>query len=149
MWRFICTALLVIALAACHTNKSMSKTENTVVTTDYTLPQELSVSASFRLFWNTWTSDFKQSGKTLDEYTPSEQLIQRFALRQQNGEYLVTGFLHTNEEFNIDSLAQLGGYGTKYNDTMYSFAIPLRSLSQFVVLPGITYIEAASPVRNR
>ncbi len=149
MWKFICTAMLIIALAACHTNKSMSKTEHTVVTTDYTLPQEVSASASFRMFWDTWTADLKQSGKTLDEYIPSERLIQRFVLRPQNGEYLVTGFLHTNDEFNVDALTQLGGYGVKYNDSMYSFAIPLRSLPQFVTLPGITYIEAASPVRNR
>ena len=149
MWKFICTAMLIIALAACHTNKSMSKTEHTVVTTDYTLPQELSVSASFRLLWDSWSAEFKQSGKTLDQYVPSEQLIKRFALRQRNNEYLVTGFLHTNDEFNVDALTQLGGYGVKYNDSMYSFAIPLRSLPQFVTLPGITYIEAASPVHNR
>lgn len=149
MWKFICTAMLIIALAACHTNKSMSKTEHTVVTTDYTLPQEVSASASFRMFWDTWTADLKQSGKTLDEYVPSERLIKRFALRQRNNEYLVTGFLNTQAEFDINSLNQLGGYGVKYNDSMYSFAIPLRSLPQFVTLPGITYIEAASPVRNR
>ena len=70
MWKFICTAMLIIALAACHTNKSMSKTEHTVVTTDYTLLQEVSASASFRMFWDTWTADLKQSGKTLDEYVP-------------------------------------------------------------------------------
>ncbi len=149
MWKFICTAMLIIALAACHTNKSMSKTEHTVVTTEYTLPQELSVSASFRMLWNSWSAEFKQSGKTLDQYVPSEQLIKRFALRQRNNEYLVTGFLNTQAEFDINSLNQLGGYGTKYNDSTYSFAIPLRSLPQFVALPGIIYIEAAAPVRNR
>lgn len=142
-------AVIAIALAACHTNKNMSKTENTVETTDYTLPQDLSVSASFRMFWDAWNAELAQSGKGIDSYTPSDLLIQRFALRNQNGEYLMTGFLHTNTEFEADALTQLGGYCVKYNDTMYSFAVPLRSLTRFIALPGITYIEAASPARPR
>lgn len=149
MWRFICTTLLAIALVACHTNKNMSKTENTVETTDYTLPQDLSVSASFRMFWEAWTADLTQSGKKIDAYTPSPRLVQRFALRNQNGEYLVSGFLHTDPKFEAEAVTQLGGYCVKYNDTMYSFAVPLKSLVHFVALPGITYIEASSPVRSR
>ena len=149
MWKYLCTLLAVLAFTACHTNKSAPTHPPTAETASDFLPEGINVSASFRMFWDTWTADLKQSGKTLDEYVPSERLIQRFVLRPQNGEYLVTGFLHTNDEFNVDALTQLGGYGVKYNDSMYSFAIPLRSLPQFVTLPGITYIEAASPVRNR
>lgn len=149
MWNFICTAMILIALAGCHTNKNMSKTENTVVTTDYTLPQELPVSASFRMFWEAWQADLAQSGQAIDDYTPSTLLVQRFSLRNQNGEYLATGFLHTDAEFDADALTQLGGYCVKYNETMYSFAVPLRSLTRFVALPGITYIEASSPARPR
>lgn len=149
MWRFICTALLVTALAACHTNKNMSKTENTVETTTNTLPQDLPVSASFRMFWEAWNADLAQSGKSIDAYTPSSLLIQRFSLRNQNGEYLATGFLHTEPDFDAEAMTQLGGYCVKYSDTMYSFAVPLKSLVRFVALPGITYIEASSPVRPR
>lgn len=149
MWRFICTALLATALVACHTNKNMSKTENTVETTTFTLPQDLPVSASFRMFWEAWNADFAQSGKSLDAYIPSPLLVQRFALRNQDNEYLATGFLHTDAEFEAEAVTQLGGYCVKYSDTMYSFAMPLKSLVRFVTLPGITYIEASSPVRPR
>ena len=150
MWRFTCMALLVaFALAGCHTNKNMSKTENMVETTNYTLPKDISVSTSFRMLWDAWKDEVAQSGKPAEQYTPSAQLIKRFSLRNQNGEYLVTGFLQTTPGFTTESRTQLGGHCVKYNDTTYSFGMPLRSLASFVNLPGIVYIEASSPVQPR
>ena len=105
MWKYIYAAFLMIAFTACHTNKTLEKSDKPASTANYTLPEHLSVSASFRMFWDAWNADLRQSGNNLEKYVPS--------------------------------------------DSIYSFAIPLKILPQFITLPGITYIECSSPVRNR
>ena len=85
----------------------------------------------------------------LEKYIPSELLIKRFSLHNQNGNYLLTGYLHTAADFKEEDLLHIGGHCIKYSDSIYSFAIPLKILPQFITLPGITYIECSSPVRNR
>ncbi len=149
MWKYIYAAFLMIAFTACHTNKTLEKSDKPASTANYTLPEHLSVSASFRMFWDAWNADLRQSGNNLEKYIPSELLIKRFSLHNQNGNYLLTGYLHTAADFKEENLLHIGGHCIKYNDSIYSFAIPLKILPQFITLPGITYIECSSPVRNR
>jgi len=149
MWKYIYAAFLMIAFTACHTNKTLEKSDKPASTANYTLPEHLSVSASFRMFWDAWNADLRQSGNNLEKYVPSELLIKRFSLHNQNGNYLLTGYLHTAADFKEENLLHIGGHCIKYSDSIYSFAIPLKILPQFITLPGITYIECSSPIRNR
>ena len=52
MWKYIYAAFLMIAFTACHTNKTLEKSDKPASTANYTLPEHLSVSASFRMFWD-------------------------------------------------------------------------------------------------
>lgn len=149
MWKYLCTGLAILAFTACHTHKNMPKSDTSAEITNYSLPEGLNVSASFRMFWEAWNNDIEQHGQTPDEYIPSELLKKRFSLREQNGEYLLSGYLHTEKGFDPEALSAIGGMCTAYGDSIYSFAIPLKSLTRFIALPGIRYIESASPVRNR
>ena len=149
MWKYLCTLLAVLAFTACHTNKSAPTHTPTAETVSDFLPEGINVSASFRMFWEAWRADLRQQDKSTDHYTPSELLIKRFYLREKNGEYLLSVYLHTDEGFNPENLSAIGGYNTRYNDSIYSFAIPLKSLPSLIALPGIRYIETASPVQNR
>lgn len=99
MWKYIYAAFLMIAFTACHTNKTLEKSDKPASTANYTLPEHLSVSASFRMFWDAWNADLRQSGNNLEKYIPSELLIKRFSLHNQNGNYLLTGYLHTAADF--------------------------------------------------
>ena len=81
----------------------------------------------------------------LDNPTANNRIIRH----NQNGNYLLTGYLHTAADFKEENLLHIGGHCIKYSDSIYSFAIPLKILPQFITLPGITYIECSSPVRNR
>ena len=61
MWKYIYAAFLMIAFTACHTNKTLEKSDRPASTANYTLPEHLSVSASFRMFWDAWNADLRQS----------------------------------------------------------------------------------------
>ena len=89
MWKYIYAAFLMIAFTACHTNKTLEKSDKPASKANYTLPEHLSVSASFRMFWVAWNADLRQSGNNLEKYIPSELLIKRFSLHNQNGNYRV------------------------------------------------------------
>ena len=68
MWKYIYAAFLMIAFTACHTNKTLEKSDKPASTANYTLPEHLSVSASFRMFWDAWNADLRQSGNNLEKY---------------------------------------------------------------------------------
>ncbi len=148
MWKYICPLLLAALLGACHTSKKVSETEN-LLTESYTLPDTLSASVSFRMFWDEWNRELQQAGVPLAQYVPSDELAQRYILRQNQGIYCLTGFLHTYPNFNPQSLIELGGNCVAYGEGIYTFSIPVIALPQFVALPGIKYIESASPVHMR
>ena len=59
MWKYIYAAFLMIAFTACHTNKTLEKSDKPASTANYTLPEHLSVSASFRMFWDAWNATIK------------------------------------------------------------------------------------------
>ena len=67
MWKYIYAAFLMIAFTACHTNKTLEKSDKPASTANYTLPEHLSVSASFRMFWDAWNADLRQSGNNLEK----------------------------------------------------------------------------------
>ena len=109
----------MIAFTACHTNKTLEKSDKPASTANYTLPEHLSVSASFRMFWDAWNADLRQSGNNLEKYVPSELLIKRFSLHNQNGNYLLTGYLHTVADFKEENLLHIGGHCIKYIVLLY------------------------------
>ncbi len=148
MWKYISPLLLLLALVACHSSKK-STTNNVVVVESYLLPDTVSASPAFRLFWEEWNNELQQAGVPLAEYSPSEDLAQRYALRKSDEGYSLTGFLHTHPDFNADLLVKLGGSCVAYTDGIYTFAIPVKELPQFITLPGIKYIESALPVHLR
>ena len=43
MWKYIYAAFLMIAFTACHTNKTLEKSDKPASTANYTLPEHLSV----------------------------------------------------------------------------------------------------------
>ncbi len=147
MWKYICPLLIALGIASCQS--SQKTITNNVVTESYTLPDSLSVSPAFRIFWEAWNNDLQQAGVALTDYTPSEELAQRYILRQSHGSYCLSGFLHTYPDFNIETLTELGGHAVAYNGGIYTFSIPLKELPRFVTLPGIKNIESASTVQMR
>ncbi len=148
MWRYICLLLLAFGFTACHSAQKATAIDKVVVES-YILPDSLSVSPAFGMFWNDWNSELQQAGVNLTDYIPSEDLTQRYLLRQNQGEYYLNGFLHTNPLFNAKSITALRGNCVAYGEGIYTFAIPVRELPRFVALPGIVYIESASPAHLR
>ncbi len=148
MWKYIPLLLLAFGVAACHSSQKATATDR-VVAESYALPDSLSVSPAFGMFWNDWNRELQQAEVALADYTPSEELAQRYLLRQDRGVYYLNGFLHTNVQFNALSLTALGGHCVAYGEGIYTFSIPVRELPRLVALPGIVYIESASPAHLR
>ena len=42
MWKYIYAAFLMIAFTACHTNKTLEKSDKPASTANYTLPENIS-----------------------------------------------------------------------------------------------------------
>ena len=96
MWKYIYAAFLMIAFTACHTNKTLEKSDKPASKANYTLPEHLSVSASFRMFWVAWNADLRQSGNNLEKYIPSELLIKRFSLHNHLSLFFHEIWCHTS-----------------------------------------------------
>ncbi len=148
MWKYICPLLLAFGITACHSAKE-SVSESATSATEYVLPDSLSTSPGFRMFWTEWNTHLKQSGKTWAEFTPTEELAKKYSLRKNSDGYILSGFLHTSPDFDKESLTLIGGNCVAYGKGIFTFHIPVREIPRLVTLPGITYIECASPAQLR
>ncbi len=111
-----------------------------------TLPETVSCNPTFQMLWASFTEETKNL-RSLDSYTPSDEFVANYNLSEQDGKYIVSGFLQTNEQFSQTDFEKLGGSLVSYNNGLYTFRIPVNNLAKMVYLQGITRIEASNKVQ--
>ncbi len=112
------------------------------------LPENIDFSNSFRMFWDAFVQDTKRV-RSLDKYTPSDKLLENAAVSEQEGEYVVSGFVTIDNTFDEAAFAALGGTLNRIDDTTATFQMPLKRLPNMWQVRGIVSVEAAQKVYLR
>ncbi len=110
------------------------------------IPETVSCNPTFQMLWASFAEETKNL-RSLEKYTPSDEFITNYNLSEEDGKYIVSGFLTTNEHFSQADFEKLGGTLVAYNDGLYTFRIPINNLEKMVQLQGITRIEASNKVQ--
>ena len=81
--------------------------------------------------------------------TPAQQskLKSRYAVAQNNGQMIVSAFLHLNDGTNLDGLDENQVVVNAQYGTILSVRIPADKLETVSQLPAVKYIEIGRPVR--
>jgi len=141
--KLLCYALVIISLVECSSfNKSISSDNSHLSTMD-----RAKLSNSFNSFWEELTEE--ANGKSLEQYIPSQALIERYSLKKQDQQILVSGFLHTDSTFNKADIECIGGNVVTYANKIKTFSVPIKNVSLLIQVKGITYIEIGRKVRTK
>ncbi len=142
--KMLFSALIVGILLGCSSSrKSFNKENNQPVIT-----KKISLSNSFKSFWRDLTEE-AGGDDSLELFVPSQALIEHYSLREQDHQFFVSGFLHTDSSFNKEDIEKLGGNIVRYTETIGTFSIPIKNIALLIQLKGITYIEINKKVRKR
>ncbi len=112
------------------------------------LPENINFSNSFRMFWDALVQDTKRV-RSLDKYKPSDKLLENAAVSEHEGEYVVSGFLTTDDTFDEAAFVALGGTLNRIDSTTSIFKMPLKRLPDMWQVRGIVSVEAAQRVYLR
>jgi len=130
-------------LVGCASSNKNTSTENT----QQTSVSKAQLSNSFNTFWRELTEE--ADGKLLEQFIPSQKLIKRYSLREQNQQFFISGFLHTDSTFNKADIENIGGNVVTSASMIKTFLIPIKNIPLFIQIKGITYIEIGQKVRTK
>ena len=141
--KLLCYALVIISLVECSSfSKSISSDNSLLSTMD-----RARLSNSFNSFWEELSEE--ANGKSLEQYIPSQALIERYSLKKQDQQFLVSGFLHTDSTFNKADIEYIGGNVVAYTNKIKTFSVPIKNIPLLIKVKGITYIEISRKVRTK
>lgn len=128
------TVIASVLMSCCSTSKNISmKKEQSLITNNVQL------SNNFRSFWNELREEAGE--QPLEQFIPSDILIQRYSLIEHDKQFYLSGFLYTNSTFNEENIKDIGGNVVIYTDKIKTFSIPVKSIPLLIQIKGITYIE--------
>lgn len=131
-----------LILLNCSTTKQKMNTESVVNSSE--LPSSVSYSMEFRRLWNDLKNESNEFN--MQNFQPSEHLINTYRLKEISGSYVVSGMILVNNSFDIEDIINLKGSCSFYSDQLGSFAIPLEKIPAFVHLEGLERIELGKEV---
>ncbi len=104
------------------------------------LPDYITYNATFKMLWNDISAEAGNK-RSLKNYTPSNNVVQNYSLFQQDGKYIVSGFLFADATFSVHDFEKTGGALVDYGNGQYTFRIPINRLEKMLHIKGITRIE--------
>jgi hypothetical protein len=137
---FLANVFLCVASCASHKNVPKSVTS----TANHSFPSGISASSQFRFLWDELHSELGTSD--LGRFVPSKSFVAKFHLQYSEGKYLVSGFLHVDDDFHPDDIKVIGGVASRYSNKIYSFHVPLSQVFKLVLIEGVKRIETGTKV---
>lgn len=117
-------------------NQEQKKVENTTE-----MKSEIKTSAFARLFINDLNKELDKQKKSIENYKPSKELIDKYGIQLFNDEYFIQGFITTNNQLDQTALNQLNITTGKPMGNKMTIRIPVKSFNQFLQIKGIEYFE--------
>ncbi|WP_297931313.1 hypothetical protein [uncultured Coprobacter sp.] len=112
------------------------------------LPDTIRFSNNFRMLWDDL---LKETNGYLPKknYTPSEQLREKYNLKSSDGKCYIKGYLHTRPDFDKNKAEDQGISIVSYTDTLKSFSCLISQLPELITLPDISAIELSKSINLR
>ena len=105
-------------------------------------------SNNFRMLWDDLLKEANGYLSSKD-YTPSEQLREKYNLKYSDGKYYIKGYLHTRPYFDKNKAESQGISIVSYTDTLKSFSCLISQLPELITLPDISAIELNKSINLR
>lgn len=136
-------ALPVMSLFGCKSAEKTAETKNKKEEITLILPTEnVSFSIGFRMFWDDLVKE--TNGFEFDNYIPSEKMVSDYSLMSVDDGYHLSGFIHTNESFDANSVKDLKCNVVKFSDNISTFNIPIKNIPKFVKVKNIQRFETST-----
>jgi hypothetical protein len=138
--------LTLISLVFCSSGLSAKKTNELV---PQKLPKTLSYSDGFRQFWKEFAIE-TQGLKNLSDYVPSNTMQNKYTLViMPDGQSGAEGFIQvTPQYFDAWTFEELGGYLVYFQEGIYKFKMPFKSIIQMLDIKGLVQIDIPRKVKK-
>ena len=130
--------LILCVSGSCFAQKN--KNLNTLVPSK--LPKTISYSDGFKQFWKGFAEE-SRGLKDLNDYTPSNTMKTIYVfVEMPDGQTGVEGFIQVIPQyFDAWTFESLGGYLTYFQEGVYQFKMPVKSLVSMIDIQGIIQID--------
>ena len=136
--RFFYLALILCVSNSCFAQKN----KNLNVLVPSKLPKTISYSDGFKQFWKGFEEE-SRGLKDLSDYTPSNTMKNVYVfVTMPDGQMGVEGFIQVIPQyFDAWTFEEVGGYLTYFQEGVYQFKMPIKSLVQMIGVQGIVQID--------
>jgi hypothetical protein len=128
------------------TKQTTTKNEKTMQTE--TFQTSYNVSARTKSFLAELEKEISEAGNSIENFKPSDRLIEVYNIRKQSDTYFISGFIKTNEHFDRNGLEQINVTLGQATGIIVTVQVPFKSLSQFLKTEGIEYFEISEKATN-
>lgn len=145
MDKIITILILIVSttILSCAETKKVSakQQENPKVENNNEMKTEIKTSAFAKLFINDLNKELDKQNKSIENYKPTKELIDKYGIQLFNDEYFVQGFITTTDQLDQAELNKLNITTGSQMGNKSTIKIPLKSFFQFFNLKGIEYFE--------
>ena len=139
--------LSVIGLSCCGPKKTFDQT--TVSESGHIEAPAFEVSASAKRLFAAIEKELKESTGDLATYATSKTVVDEFGLREQQGQFMITGFIRTTPAFDPAIMEALGGSSGTSSGGMRTVSLPVKQINHFLQIKTIEYFELAAQATNK
>jgi hypothetical protein len=135
---FLCVIGLM-SIFSCKKSKSVGieneKTQEIRLTSMY------QVSAKTRIFITDIETEMNQQNTTLNDYIPSNKIIDKYQIRQNGQVYWISGMIKLKENSDVKKINEMGFRIDSESKNISSIQVPLNRLDTFLNIDVIEYFE--------
>ncbi len=144
--KLISVIAISILLISCSSkmNTKKDKTEAKSSQTEYNTKYKFDLSLHTKLFLQDLKKELAE--KEITEFEPSSKLKTKYSITENGGEYRISGFIKTNNQYNKADLVALEININSSVGNIITVSIPLKSIYKFLELDGIKYFEISKKV---
>ncbi len=140
-------SLIPFCISCGGAKQTNNKTEVNHTTSNLT--PIFNVSARTKSFLAALENEISGHGNSIENAQLSEKFIEAYNVRELDNDYSISGFIKMNEDFDSKDLEQIDVALRQPTGAITTVQVPLKSLGQFLKIPGIEYFEISEKVTNK
>lgn len=129
----------ITSLLSCEGTKKVSAQQKEKNKTE--MKSEIQTSAFAKLFINDLNKELEKQSKSIEQYKPTKELMDKYGIQFFNNEYYIQGFVTVNNALNKNKINNLNIVLGRQMGNKSTIRIPLKSFFQFLNLEGVEYFE--------
>lgn len=137
----------VIGLSCCGTSKTVDQA--TSMESGRVVTPAFDISAPAKRLFAAVEMELKESAGDLATYVPSNPVVDEFGLREQQGQFMMTGFIRTTLAFEPASIEAIGGSSGTSSGGLRTLSVPIRQINHFLQIKTIEYFELATQATSK